>query len=788
MSFTLRTFQSKAAGQIAERYRKFATSKARPQRYHGSPKPFYQALASITGSGKTPMLAQAVAEIRLAIPSKVEPIVIWVSKARSVVAQTYQNFIPGGKYSNLIDQFRVATNKEINGEIIGDGSAPLILTLTTGLFNQSAKDSGSLNFHQPNQDKFGGKSPWEILISRQSGGERRPLIVVYDEAHNLSEQQTILLEELEPEAYLMASATLKFPRSFQDDVITPYTSWARKIGVLENNVETTEVPSAAVVGEGLVKKHIHFDGSTAKMESSLEAVLSQHRYLASEAVKYGISPKAIYVCDTNITKGEGGESSSGETGFNASKSPMIRIWKYLKSAGIDPKTIAVYTSQLDIDNTTKPLDFNLFGKKEEDFATFQAGNYQHIIFNQSLQEGWDDPECYICYIDKSMESRIQIEQVIGRVLRQPKTTHYDNPALNTAQFFIRVDKKETFSTVVDSVKNRLGVTIPNYVSQKYSDKSVERQIPLEPRFRPKLGMIGIELGGVEGKVNSLLTPLKSFCSSDGSASGLSETSTKVVDVETGTLVDKSEWTHSHASTRSVRLRWLVSTRIRERSHRVLNIIKTDDKLFDNLVQFGSVIDHHVIRIAEDAVRLYAQHAHLNYKSNDAFEFGKLQIRPSSAMHFNNSVYEKYSGLNDLELSFARALDGLGCLSNDSIYRDLKWHRNPSFGGGFVIPLLDEGDSANFSPDFLVWHNDLVFCLDTKGPHLLTDAIRQKLYDIKEGMSTKVLTRFITKGKQNRINEKPLSEGYTVWRFKDNREYPVPVDSIDDAAEEALKTY
>ena len=35
-----------------------------------------------------------------------EPIVLWMSKARSVVAQTYANF-SGGKYTDLVDGFRV---------------------------------------------------------------------------------------------------------------------------------------------------------------------------------------------------------------------------------------------------------------------------------------------------------------------------------------------------------------------------------------------------------------------------------------------------------------------------------------------------------------------------------------------------------------------------------------------------------------------------------------------------------------------------------------------------------
>lgn len=38
-----------------------------------------------------------------------------------------------------------------------------------------------------------------------------------------------------------------------------------------------------------------------------------------------------------------------------------------------------------------------------------------MIFNLSLQEGWDDPLVYFAYIDKSMESTIQVEQIIGRL-------------------------------------------------------------------------------------------------------------------------------------------------------------------------------------------------------------------------------------------------------------------------------------------------------------------------------------------------------------------------------------
>ena len=50
-----------------------------------------------------------------------------------------------------------------------------------------------------------------IELRLTEDGTRRPLIVVYDEAQNLSDLQTNLLLELEPTAFLLASATLRFP-------------------------------------------------------------------------------------------------------------------------------------------------------------------------------------------------------------------------------------------------------------------------------------------------------------------------------------------------------------------------------------------------------------------------------------------------------------------------------------------------------------------------------------------------------------------------------------------------
>src|SRR5581483_3746444 len=71
-----------------------------------------------------------------------------------------------------------------------------------------------------------------------------------------------------------------------------------------------------------------------------------------------------------------------------------------------------------------------------------------------------DPLCYFGYIDKSMESNVQIEQVIGRLLRQPGGQHYPLERLNSAHFYVRVDKRGVFGELLAQVDKKLSVDAP----------------------------------------------------------------------------------------------------------------------------------------------------------------------------------------------------------------------------------------------------------------------------------------------------------------------------------------
>lgn len=788
----LKVFQAESAKLIADRYAFFAGHPYRPTR-KGKPLPFFQGLSALTGAGKTPILAQSVALLRAHFG--IEPIVFWMSKAKSVVGQTYNNFSSGGKYSEIVEGFRVITVPQLTPKLIDDGTSPLLIMATTGLFNNKDQAEGALNIYQKDEDKFGDKSPWERLKERLHEGKRRPMLIVYDEGHNLSEQQTNILSELEPDAYLLASATLRLPENFSKSIIRPFDTWIDEADSTEDLASfttlkatdaegkpspelfiTTMVPSDKVVDSQLVKKSVHFDGTTAQMEFCLDELVARMDSLEAEIKGKGLNirPKAFYVSNTNMV-GKDEKDNAGDK-FEHRKAPPIRIWRYLvEKKGVDPKDIAIYANLAFESN--KPKEVNLFSKGEDDFDKFTAGDFQHIIFNQALQEGWDDPECYCAYIDKSIGSTVQVEQIIGRALRQPGAKHYDSPLLNAAHFFLRVDKESVFTDAIKKVREKLKTEgAPIEIVENYGGKGAgsEEIWPKDDVDAP-LCHVNVDATEACAKIAEIISEFPVFKEGDENTVAQARAASEILDLKKleGAAGQDPQWV-AKGHTNPVRLRWLASLALKARSNRAYAVTDLKDHKFDVRVQLQSTANKLADSVATKIVEAYFQHADLVYETVHPFEFGPIRVQ-KTAQAFDHALYERYSGLNKLELSCAQALDKT----------KNTWHRNPT-SGGFSIPLLTEGDTGSFYPDFIVWKGKQIYCIDTKGGHLLSDAVARKLFDIYEDGKVKVQVRFITEGKQKKLMEKPLKEGFTVWKMKSGNPTPVHVATMEDAVKECLK--
>ena len=185
-----------------------------------------------------------------------------------------------------------------------------------------------------------------------------------------------------------------------------------------------------------------------------------------------------------------------------------------------------------------PDDFVLFSGGDTDYVNFTTGDYQHIIFNQRLQEGWDDPSVYFAYVDKSMNSRAQITQVIGRVLRQPDTTHFPSDLLNTARFYVRVDKNEVFTTVIKEVERKLG-SEPGGIQISVRAPGKPQMTAYPPQSAATVPRTGINSQQAVGQVQKLLDQLPDFRQDTVNTRG--EGSRRVVTQKVGEAASAQQW-------------------------------------------------------------------------------------------------------------------------------------------------------------------------------------------------------------------------------------------------------
>ena len=743
-SIELFDFQQVASNTIAERFAELLNDPNAPTMTRQWVTFFYQALSAITGSGKTPILADAVAQMRAHLSA--EPLVLWCSKNRVVVEQTLANFQAGGKYEKLLEGFVASKLSELRADGLEDASTPRLLLATTGTFNQKDKGDGTLRVHKQADDTLPGPL-WEALRSRTVGTKRRPLIIVYDEGHNLTDQQTDLLLELEPQALLVASATLRTAPKLMRMI-----DRLRDYGWNDDRLITT-VKSSDVVAAGLVKSQIALGGYETSMELTLEPLIEAFQTIERKAEDFGapFRPKAIYVCQTNRNQDDGSIDNPAKP-FAERRAAPILIWRHLtEQARIDPAHIAVYCDLKFDKKYPRPEDFILFSGGDDDYALFKEGNFRHVIFNLTLQEGWDDPECCLAYIDKSMGSNVQIEQVIGRVLRQPGTQHYADPDLNTAEFFVRMDDRQAFTEILKMVQARLAAEAPETKVTAYIGRSGRSTTRLEPKHAKTLPAVHSDSEDAIEPIAEAMAALRDYRTDAIYTVGEGRQVRALQAVGSGAapIIEEQRTDHSNP----VLARFVLRRALQAQNPKVANVINWADPKLDARIEINSLAAQELRSAADDLVSLYLDHTRLVCEDENPHEVGPVLLNPDKLVRFNNALHQGYSDLNPDEEDIAKAIDATGYV----------WARNPS-AGGFAIPLLDRGRTRNFYPDFLVWMDDTVFAIDPKGePYLATDAGRKLLSISDDAGQKRVVVRLVTRGKWNTDTLRAISQqGYTVW--------------------------
>jgi type III restriction enzyme len=688
--------------------------------------PFIFSLKSITGSGKTAMLASLTSQLAEPLTA---PIVLWMSQSKVIIEQTLTNLSSGGKYSSLLPACEVySINELINGLTTPLLNSPnsLIYLTTTGIFNIQTKEGRLI--YQPQTDQT-TTSIWELLISRPLGEKKRGLIIIYDEGQHLTEQQINRLLELSPNALILASGTPSHSKRL-----------IKKIKKADWKVEDLiyAVPNSQVVATGLIKNKLRVIGYASPREEILNSLIVDWKKMNDLALQRGLKGlKVIYICKTNVLEKEKFERDNSNLPFDQRKAPAILIWRHLvEHCRIDPKKIAVCANLELKKDFPPPSDFILFdGQSNQDYQKFLEGNYQHIIFNKSLLEGWDDNLVSYVYIDRSIGSDIQAQQLIGRALRTPQGKHYRGQYkdLNTAYFYIKTDSNQVFREIVQKINQELK-NISDLIKLDVPTKSEKNKLtPVlvqKERYWPKIAIINQT--ETELAIREILRKVKDYSQVDPAEIEPSD-KRAIMDYHIGkntplNIIWEKFSFNNKVSVRNVLRRSIMSLNSRALDLTDLSNLEYKEKL-DFQIGRNSIAEQELKEVAAKIVDTYLSVIQLITQADEPTPVPDMNINLSDCYQFKNnqSLHEYYSNLNPVEEECAREIDELG---HD-------WMRNPVFIG-FGIPLLSQGFTKKFYPDFLIWmDDDVLVAVETTGKSLLKDKLDRKLFSIESFDKKKV---------------------------------------------------
>lgn len=390
-----------------------------------------------TGGGKTLMACAAIKKMFDGMPQDKSKVVIWLVPSDSILKQTTKAL------SDPNHPYRQKLNADFGGRVgvytkdmllNGQNFSPdtvremltvCILTFGSLRINSSNKDvrkayqeNGSLMrfaaYFNYAKDLLLDDTPDTALM--QVIRQLSPVVVV-DESHNATSDLSVeMLENLNPTFILDLTATPK-----KDSNIISY-------------VDARELKK-----ENMVKLPIIVYNRDSLQSVISDAILlrGQIEKQATDAQNNGgpyIRPIVLFQAQPKL-KGKDTET------YENIKHRLIEM-------GIKEDNIGIKTSEVD---TISNLDL-----------LSPVCKIRYIITVNALKEGWDCPFAYILASLANKSSTVDVEQILGRILRQPYAAKHKATLLNSS--YVLTCSKE-FSKTIDSVVaglNRAGFSRKDY--------------------------------------------------------------------------------------------------------------------------------------------------------------------------------------------------------------------------------------------------------------------------------------------------------------------------------------
>ena len=377
-----------------------------------------------TAGGKTFIACNALATIFDAMPMGKTKAVTWFVPSDTILKQTYQNLKnPQHPYRQKIDTLfngRVEVYDK-QALLYGQNFNPIVVEEQLSIFVLSIQ-----SFASKSTDKRLVYSENEHLtefVKTYTSGEKRiegadessliqviahlnPVIII-DESHNFEGNLRIdTLSNINPCFVLNLTAT---PREKSN--IISFVSPARLKN--ENMVKLPVMVSN-------YQNHTDVINTAISLRKNLEDIAKEEESLGGDYIR----PIVLFQAQPKHDNDE---------------ATFINIKNNLVKAGIPEEEIKIKTANL---NELKSIDL-----------MSRNCPVRYIITINALKEGWDCPFAYILASTANRSSKIDVEQILGRILRQPYTRQHGNTLLNMSYVLTSsANFHTTIDTVVESLK------------------------------------------------------------------------------------------------------------------------------------------------------------------------------------------------------------------------------------------------------------------------------------------------------------------------------------------------
>lgn len=380
-----------------------------------------------TGGGKTFMACVSLRYVFDTMPLNKPKVVVWLVPSDSILTQTIRNL------SNPEHEYRLRLNSDFAGRVgvytkemllSGQNFSPdtvqeqltiCVMSYSSLRIDSKKRDVRKVYQENGNLLQFARyfKDDTVLLADTPDTALIQVLrnlspIVIVDESHNAGSDLSVeMLNNLNPSLVLDLTAT---PR--ENSNILSYVD-ARELKK-ENMVKLPVVVYNRTSRQSVIQDAIQLRG-----------VIEQQAIEEERAGGAYIRPIVLFQAQPKINE-------DSET-FEKIKAMLIDM-------GIPKEEIAVKTSKVDE-----------LGKMD---LMSHSCEIRYIITVNALKEGWDCPFAYILASLANKTSRVDVEQILGRILRQPYAKSHSSPLLNTSYV---LTCSNDFSNTLDNVVSGLNM-------------------------------------------------------------------------------------------------------------------------------------------------------------------------------------------------------------------------------------------------------------------------------------------------------------------------------------------